>query len=495
MESLAKKVVQGGYWVSSFRLLNRALGFLRTIILARLLLPQDFGLLGMAMLAIAVLDILSQTGFNQALVQKKDPSRSDLNTAWTLSAIRGFLLFAALFIASPLIAGFFRTPDVEALVKVVAVSVLIGGFRNIGTVFFQKDLQLRRQFFFELSGTATDFLISVGLAFLLENVWALVYGGLAGNVVRLLFSYILHDYRPRIECNRQSFHTLFSFGRWILLSGMVYAALTQIDVFVVGRVLGPLALGYYQMSLMIAYLPSTELSSIVTQVMFPAYSMLQDDKEKLQRAYLGILQLTAFIVAPLYGFILLAAPEIVTLILGAKWRPIAPILQILCGSGMLVTMTYTTIPVFQAVRKPAVESILQFSNLSVIALAIYPLVTGYGLRGCRGSGPVRKHRALPGKPLQTQDPHCRTGMANRQADRHPHLQYADLRRYPLHACRTDRRGDMAFVHCLCGPVRFLIRPALPCLRQVLQLRHAQSDKRFDQMTGILRDTTSWTSAR
>lgn len=378
---LGTKIVRSGYWITCLRVSNRGLGFLRTVILARLLMPHDYGLIGIAMLAISTSDALSQTGFQNALIRKKELNPEDLNTAWTVSIVRGLLLFAILFVTAPVIADFFQAPMVEVLIKVIAVSFLLNGTKNIGIIYFQKDLNFHRHFLIEISGTAIDLIVSVSFALLYRNVWALVWGGLGGNFVRTVLSYLLHPYRPRFELARTSLNELFTYGKWIFLTGILYALLAQIDSLMVGKLLGTTALGYYQMALMIAFLASSELSSIAALVMFPAYSILQWNQGKLREAYLNLLQMVAFLSLPLYGFLFSLAPELVKLLLGDRWLPLAPCLQILSISGIFVSLAYTVIPVFHAIGKPNIETFLQGCNFGAILLVIYPLIKGWGLNG------------------------------------------------------------------------------------------------------------------
>jgi O-antigen/teichoic acid export membrane protein len=166
-ESLSRKVVRGGAWAFALRIVNRGLGFIRTIILARLLAPEDFGLLGIAMLAAVTLEIFSQTGFQAALIQKKDAVESYLDTAWTISAIRGILLFFILFFVSPAAASFFNAPQAALIIKIIAISSILAGLRNIGVVFFQKELKFNKQFLFDCTATVTDLVVSGILAFAL----------------------------------------------------------------------------------------------------------------------------------------------------------------------------------------------------------------------------------------------------------------------------------------------------------------------------------------
>ena len=380
-ESLSKRVVRGGIWVFGLRIANRSLGFIRTIILARLLAPHDFGLFGIAMLAIATLETFSQTGFQAALVQKKKNVEPYLDTAWTISAIRGIILFLILFSSAPLIANFFDSAQATLIIKVIAVSTLLSGFRNIGILFFQKELQFNKQFIYEFSGTLVDITVAISLAFILRNVWALVWGGLAANFVRLFMSYIIHPYRPRIRLDKEKFQELFGFGKWVLGSSILVFLITQGDDIFVGKMLGVAALGFYQMAYLISNLPATEITHVISQVTFPAYSKLQDDLPKLREAYLKILQLTTFISIPLAGGIFIFAPEFTKIFLGDKWMPMVPAIEVLVLAGLLRSISATTGPVFQAVGKPEIVTKWQPVRLFVLLAVIYPFTVQWGILG------------------------------------------------------------------------------------------------------------------
>jgi O-antigen/teichoic acid export membrane protein len=380
-ESLSKRIVRGGIWVFALRITNRALGFIRTIILARLLAPHDFGLLGIAMLAIATLETFSQTGFQSALIQKKKNVESYLDTAWTVSAIRGIFLFLILFSSAPVIAKFFNSPQATLVIKVIAVSTLLSGFRNIGIIFFQKELEFNKQFIYEFSGTLVDITVAISLAFILRNVWALVWGGLAANFVRVFMSYIIHPYRPRIKFEKEKFKKLFDYGKWVLGSSILVFLITQGDDIFVGKMLGVTALGLYQMAYLISNLPATEITHVISQVTFPAYSKLQDDLPKLRDAYLKVLQLTAFISIPLAGGIFILAPEFTKIFLGDKWMPMVPAIQILVLAGLVRSISATTGPMFQAVGKPEIITKWQPVRLFVLFALIYPFTIQWGILG------------------------------------------------------------------------------------------------------------------
>jgi len=380
-ESLSKKVVRGGLWVFGLRITSRGLGFIRTIILARLLAPSDFGLLGIAMLAISTLETFSQTGFQAALIQKKENVESYLDTAWTVSAIRGIVLFLVLFLSAPIVAKFFNSPQATLVIKIIAVSTLISGFRNIGILFFQKELEFNKQFIYELSATLVDIAVAITLAVILRSVWALVWGGLAANFVRLFMSYILHPYRPHARFDKGEFKGLFGFGKWVLGSSALVFLVTQGDDIFVGKMLGATALGFYQMAYLISNLPATEITHVISRVTFPAYSKLQYNLQRLREAYLNTLQLTAFISTPLAGGIFVLAPDFTRIFLGEKWMPMVLAMQVLVLAGLVRSIAATTGPIFHGVGRPSVDTIWQVIRLIVLVALIYPFTMRWGILG------------------------------------------------------------------------------------------------------------------
>ncbi|GAI54637.1 unnamed protein product, partial [marine sediment metagenome] len=198
-----------------------------------------------------------------------------------------------------------------------------GGFVNIGVLYFQKELEFNKQFIYRASGTLADFVVAVAAVLILKSVWALVFGLLAGNFVRLIVSYLVHPYRPHFKLDLAKTKELFGFGKWILGSSILVFLITQGDDIFVGKLLGITFLGFYQMAYRISNAPATEITHVISQVTFPAYSKLQDNLPGLREGYLKTLQLTAFISIPLAGGIFILAPEFTTIFLGDKWMPMA----------------------------------------------------------------------------------------------------------------------------------------------------------------------------
>jgi len=380
-ERLSGKTARGALWVFTLRIIDRLFKTVRTIILARLLSPDDFGIFGIALLVLSTLEVFSQTGYPQALIQKKGRIGHYLNTAWTVGLIRGLLIAIVVFFVSKPAAVFFTTPGAEEILRVIGISIVVRSFTNIAVIYFHKELEFQKFFKYRFLGTIADFAVAIAAAFFLKNVWALIYGLLAGNLTRCMMSYVIEPYRPKFQFDRNQARELFSFGKWIIGSGILIFFIIQGDDIVVGKLLGAAMLGFYQVAYRISNMPTTEITLVISNVSFPLYSKLQGNLTKLKNAYLKILQLTTFISFPLAGIIFALAQEFTQLFLGKQWMPIVPSIRVLVLAGLIRSLITTTIPVLRAVGKPKIETKWQVIRLSVLLILIYPLTIKYGILG------------------------------------------------------------------------------------------------------------------
>jgi len=379
--NLSQRVVRGGFWVFGLRITERLISLIRLIILARILAPHDFGLMGIALLMMATLDTFSQTGFQQALIQRKSNTDAYLDAAWTVLILRGFLLFTILFFIAPYAAIFFKAPHAKHIIQVIGLSVFLQAFTNIGVVYFQKELEFNKQFLYQLSGTLANFIVAVSAVLISRSVWALVFGLLAGNITRLIASYLTHPYRPHLTIDLGKAKELFGFGKWVLGSSILVFLITQGDDIFVGKLLGATMLGFYQMAYRVSNMPATEITRVISQVTFPAYSKLQDNLPKLKEAYLKFLQVTTFLSFLTAGLIFVLAPDFIKTFLGAKWMPMVPAMQVLVFAGLARSIAATPGKIFHAIGKPEIDTRLQIVRLSVLAALIYPFTAKWGILG------------------------------------------------------------------------------------------------------------------
>lgn len=380
IEGLTKKVVRGSIWIFALRIIQRIFNLTRLIILARLLSPNAFGLAGIALLFIGILETFFETGFFEALIQKKEDIKPYLDVAWTVFVIKGLILFLALYLLSPYVAILFKAPEAGLIIKVIGITIVINAFTNIGVVYFRKELEFNKEFLLQLSATLADFLVAVPLALFLKSAWALVFGIVSASLAKVIVSYLIHPYRPRLNLELKKIKELFGFGRWIFGSSILVFLLNHGDDLVVGSMLGPMALGLYQMAFRISNMPTTEYAKLISAVSFPAYSKLQDQIPRLREAYLKILQLTTVFVIPISGLIFVLAPEFTRIFLGQKWMPMVLSMQILSIYGLVGAVGISG-PLFMAIGKPQIRTKLQAIALLILAILIYPLTKRFGIVG------------------------------------------------------------------------------------------------------------------
>jgi len=380
-KNLSDKVAKGAFWIFLLRIFTRSFSLLKSLILARLLSPKDFGLFGIALLTFSILENLSNTGFNNALIQKKGGIKNYLDSAWTVQILRETVIANVIFWFSPYISIFFNEPGATNILRALALGILIKGFVNIGVINFQKDLEFNKNFIYELSAVFTDVIFSISMALILKNVWALVIGYILGNVVRVVVSFIISETTPKISFDIQKVSELFSFGKWILASNVLVYILTQGDDILVGRLLGATSLGVYQMAYKFSNLPATEWSHLVAKLTYPAYSKLQNNVKKMKKVYMYSLKMTAFLSFPVSGAIFIFADPFTKLILGEKWLSIIPIMKILSVYGLLRSIGATTGVIFMALGKPEIRTRFQLFQVFIFGILIYPGIEKFGLHG------------------------------------------------------------------------------------------------------------------
>jgi O-antigen/teichoic acid export membrane protein len=354
----------------------------KLVILGQLLAPGDFGLMGIALLTMAVFDQFSQLGFDEALIQRKEDEINEyLNTAWVMKVCRGIMLGVLAFLAAPYAASAFGEPRATDLIRVIALVPLITGFQNPGVIYFRKDLQFHKQFIYKLSGTVSEVSIAVAFALIFENVWALVFGLLAGNVAITTTSYFIHGYRPSIELNLEFAKELFSYGKWLTVQGGLIFIVNQGDDAFVGWFLTAAALGYYQFAYKFSNAPATEVSHVISSVAFPAYSKIQDDIDQLREGFYRTLNLTTFVSFPMAIGIAVVAQTFVLAFLGEKWLPIVPVMQVLAAWGLLRSLGATVGPLFNAVGRPDYNTKFQIFKVIFMIIFILPATEAYGIVG------------------------------------------------------------------------------------------------------------------
>jgi O-antigen/teichoic acid export membrane protein len=381
MESLSPKVIRSGLWSLGGNWIIRGIGIIKLIILARLLSPLDFGILGLATLSINFLNVFSETGIESALIQRDKIGRSELDTAWTIGIIRGLVLFSLLFMSSGWIASYFGNSALKPVLKVMATVFLVGGFINVGIVFFPKELEFKKKVSLDLVSDIAGAVVTILLAFWLRSVWAPVIGSIAWGITRCVGSYRMHLYRPKFFWAWSIAKNLLSFGKHIFWISMVTFIVTSGDDALVGKLLGLTMLGFYAMAYNIANIPVASLSGIIGKISFPAYAKLQKDPVRLSEAIKKILEVVLILLLPLTVLIILLAKDFTLIFLGDNWLPMVPVLKVLALLGFFRSLSNVFAPIQLAVNRPEIQSKNKMIELILFLSLIYPFTAKWGLLG------------------------------------------------------------------------------------------------------------------
>jgi O-antigen/teichoic acid export membrane protein len=370
MGTMTRQMVKGSAWMVAMRWGMRGIGLCSTVVLARLLVPEDYGLVAMGLLVLGFVEVCSQTNIDLALIQESKATKEHYDTAWTLEIIQGLIVASFLFILAPFAADFYREPRLDAVIKVLALVPLTRGFTNIGVVNFRKELNFAREFKYQIYSRLLQFCIVITLAFVLRNYWALVLGNVFGMAASLLMSYVMHSYRPRFSVARM--RDIWSFSRWMLVFRIGQYVKLRFDSFLVGRINGTTAMGNYHVANEFAAMPTFEVVLPLGRALFPGYAKLAHDQKQADRAYLRVLAIVGLLCIPIgFGFSAVA-DNMVLVVFGAKWTAAAPLIEWLAIGAIaagLVTTPETFLSATGRARAVAVMTWVQVGFLVPAVLA------------------------------------------------------------------------------------------------------------------------------
>jgi O-antigen/teichoic acid export membrane protein len=333
---LTAHVATGTVWLSVARLCVNLLGFLGLIVLARLLTPEDFGIVAIASTLFAILSAATNLSMAQALIQHPKPEQSHFDTAFTLNLMRGCLVFAAIALLAIPAALIFDEPRLTSLLPALGFGAVLVGAHNPRLAVFSRHMEFRQQFWLQVSEKLVVLVFSAACAFLFQSPWALVLGLLAGQFCTLCLGYLMIPYRPRLALS--NFRELMSFSVWLALGQVINTINWRLDQLLIGRQLGPEALGHYAVGDNLAALPTREVTAPLHATLFPAFSRLAASPERLRAAFERAQAMIVALALPVgVGAALLADP-LVRLALGEKWLPSVIVIQGLAAIFALQTI-------------------------------------------------------------------------------------------------------------------------------------------------------------
>lgn len=325
--SILAKTARGAGWVVAWRMMTRALGVLSTLALVRLLAPSDFGLIALASSFSVSIEAFSWIGIEEGVIRHKAPTPALMDTAFTLSVLRGALIFLIIAAVSVPAARFFGDPRLASVLIALGATVLIENFINVGTIEFRREFDFQREFQLYLLPRLLSIVIAVGSAFVLHTYWALIAGIVSNQVLRVVFSYLMHPYRPRFRLSE--WRTLAGYSVWNSLIAGAGALRDRVDTMMVGRALSPAAVGFYALGYEIAGLPVTELIAPLTRAAFAGFAAAWREELDAGQTWLRLVSTMALLTFPAGVGMSAVAQPLILLAFGPGWEQAIPVMQML----------------------------------------------------------------------------------------------------------------------------------------------------------------------
>jgi len=361
------------------RWLIRVAGLINTAILARLLVPEDFGLVAMSMVVVGFLTTAFSFGLDLAVIQKKDADAEFINSAWTIRVLQGVVIAVCILAASSFLGDYYNEPRVKVILQTLAVTSVFVGFENIGVVLLRKDLRFKVDFIYNLVTKVVSVVVSIGLALWLRNYWALVFGMIISQLARVSISYMVSDYRPNFSLSRVK--EIWGFSQWAFVNSISNFVAIAGPQFLLGGVANARTVGFYSVGFEIGSLAQEEVSAPTNRALMPGFAKLQDDKGRLRSAFLKGLGLLTLMIAPIAFGIGAVSEQFVAIVLGEQWLQIAGFVTFVsCLSVSRALYSYCN-QVFLVTGRARAASLLALVNGLLVLLAVLPMFELFGLDG------------------------------------------------------------------------------------------------------------------
>lgn len=334
-QSLKDKTIKGTMWSAIDNIAQFGVGFIVSIVLARLLSPDDYGLIGIITIFTTVCTAIINGGFSNALIRTQQPTDEDYNTSFICNLLMSILLYAIVFLCSPLIADFFNRQELIALTRVSSLTLIIGALAIVQQTRLTKRIDFKTQTIITLIASILSGIVGIALALMDYGVWALVVQGIVSQMLRTVLLWFFNHWTPSIRFSKESFNRLFGFGWKMMASNILDSLWTQLYQAVVGKFYSPATLGQYTRANQFSSLFSSNLTMVIQRVTYPVLSDIQNEKERMIAAYRKIIKTTMFITFALMFALGAVSEPLIYCIIGEKWYEAATYLPWICLAGAL----------------------------------------------------------------------------------------------------------------------------------------------------------------
>jgi lipopolysaccharide exporter len=352
----------------------------RLLILARLLSPEEYGLLAIATVVIGLMVMATDFGMVPALVQHTCVDENHYNGAWTIGVLRAVTIACFIFVAAPFIADLFGEPRATNIIRALALRPLVEATASIKIAKLTRDLRFRSLTLISVPAAMVDTIIAITLARSL-GIWGMVLGALAGETTGVILSYVMAPHRPCFSLNLAATRPLIRYGRWIFITGLGGVGCHSLFQVVISQRLGVTQLGIYFLAAKIASLPLGVISQVVGSVAFPIYARLKSDVHQSQQAFRAILTAMVGLLLPIYTLLIVLTPSLVLDVLGPKWAGTTQVIQLLSVAGIVCLLGEAVVPILKATGEPHKVAVLVIVPSILLVILVWGLAGRYGIVG------------------------------------------------------------------------------------------------------------------
>lgn len=380
LKNIPRETIRGTFWGYLSFASGKFLNFIATLVLARLLVPEQFGLVAYCTIVIQYLDIINTAGINSALIARKEKLEEATNAALVINFIMGLVSFGVAWLIAPLIADFFHEEKITDLFRLLALVLPLDGFGLVPDALIQRNLRFRDRLIPDISRNILKGLTSIILAFLGWGPWSLIWGQIAGSVIGGVLSWILAGWRPSLKFDWRTTREMMSYGTHIIVVGFAGALRANIDYIIVGRVLGAAALGLYTMAYRIPELAIRSLNDVVARILFPLLSRTQSDLDTLRTFYLNYIRYVSLFSFSIGTGLALTSNLFVDKLMSSKWEPAVIPMSLISVALAVASVGHAPGVLYKSINRPEILSWTSVVKLPfIIALLIF--CSRWGING------------------------------------------------------------------------------------------------------------------
>lgn len=368
--SLRKSALKGMFWTFIQQMSTQGISFVVSIILARILLPEEFGLIALLGIFVSIGNVLINSGLSQSLIRTSNPDKDDFSTVFYFNLLMSIGLYFLIYFIAPFVAQFYKQPLLTNIMRIYCLSFIINSFSLVQNTLLAKAMDFKKQTIITIPSVVVSSVVGITMAFNGFGVWSIVWSALVGAAFKSIQLWFWSSWRPSLRFKQEKIKQHLNFGYKLTLSGIIDTLFKDIYTIIIGKFFDPLQVGFYNRANTLQMYPINNFSAVLNTVTFPLFSKIQDDDKKLKNAYKKIMQISVFLIAPTLLTMSALAEPMFRFLLTEKWLPAVPYFQILCFTGIFYPINAYNINIISVKGRSDLYLILSIVKKVLIVLVI-----------------------------------------------------------------------------------------------------------------------------